>query len=110
MFTSADERVEPGPVTEVNVAHKSMLLECFEVAVHRGQVELRTGGDAVGRGRAVRREQRFEHEPARGREPQAACSQGIDGGREILELEPLSVGRLGHDGEISLTWEGSPRW
>src|SRR3954463_11654955 len=63
-FAFADETVEPGAVTDVDVADHAELLQAFEVAVHRGQLDLlatdRAVGDLLGRGQALGREERLE--------------------------------------------------
>jgi hypothetical protein len=47
------QRVEPGAVTEVNVANKPVAFEQLEVAIHRTKVETRASCDVFGGYRPV---------------------------------------------------------
>ena len=78
------ERVAAGAVPEVEVADEADRLERLEVAVDRGEIRrrqpaLEAGGDLLGGQRPVGREQRLEHEPAGGRDAQAAGPEQLDG-------------------------------
>ena len=77
------EHVAPGPVAGVEMADEAELAERLEVAIDRRDVRLRhlaaePVGDLLGRDRCARGEQRLEHEPARGRQAQAAAADGVD--------------------------------
>lgn len=96
-LAAANQRVQAGSMSEVNVARESVLLERFEVAVDRRDVELQSGCDVLGRCRTVRGEERLEDQSPGGREPQATGSQDVDCLGEVREGQPGGAGCLCHD-------------
>src|SRR3954452_11203273 len=103
-FALADETVEPGAVTEVDVADHAELLQAFEVAVDRGQLDRlaadRAVGDLLGRGQPFGREQRLEDLAARAREASAvATDRGLDL-LEAAEAQRLAARRDRHQHDI----------
>ena len=67
----AGERVEPGPVADMQVGDHAEVLQAVEVAVDRGELQLgqraaEPAGDVLGRRGAVGGEERVQHQ-ARGR-------------------------------------------
>jgi hypothetical protein len=93
------EGIEPGAVAEVDVADKTVTFQQLEIAVDRAQVQSQASHDVLGRHRAVSREERLQHEPASGREPQAAAAQLRDGIGHVANLEGWSIGGEGHDSD-----------
>src|SRR3954452_19030228 len=98
-FAVADEAVEPGAVTEVDMADHTELLEALEVAVDRGQLDL-LAGDLLGRDEALGGEQRLEDLATRPREaPAVATDRGLDL-LEAAEAKRLAARRDRHQYDI----------
>lgn len=70
-LAAAEQRVQPGAVAEMNVAHEAVALERLEVTMHRSRVQVRAARDILGRDRAVCGEQRLEHQTSRRRQAKA---------------------------------------
>jgi hypothetical protein len=96
-FAAADQLVQTRPVSKVNVPSEPVLLERLEVAIHRGHVQVQGGGNVLRRDRPVRREQRFQYEPARCGQSQATGPQRLDRVSEAAECQPGGVRSVGRD-------------
>src|SRR4051812_20856286 len=88
-------------MAEVDVAHHPELLEAFEVAVDRRDLEGSRGplvarGDALGRQRSLRGEQGVEHVASRRRDAVPGCPERIDDLVDGLERLRLAERRKGH--------------
>jgi hypothetical protein len=68
-LAAAEQPIQPGPVTEMNVAHQAVALQRLEIAMHGSHVQARAARDVLGGYRPVRCEQSLEYQAPRGRQP-----------------------------------------
>jgi hypothetical protein len=92
----ACEYIQARAVSEVDVAREPVLLEHLEVAIDRGLVERESLGELRRGDRAVGIEQRRDHQPAGGRDPQAGAAQRVDRLGWVADVERGDVGGDGH--------------
>ena len=90
-FVTADERVEAGSVSEVDVADESVALEHLEVSVDRGLVDRQRVGEVHSGDRTVGGEERLEHQPARCGEAHPSAADHTDRLFERVERERRGV-------------------
>ena len=100
------QRVQPGAVTEVNVANQPVAFEQLEVAIHRTQVKTQASGDVLGGHRPVSVEQRLQHQPARGGQPQPPLAERCHRISQIAAIQSGGIGGESHRTEI-LTHAGT---
>ena len=96
-LAAADQRLEAGPMSEVDMAREPVLLERLEIAVDRGELKAQAAPDVLGRYRTVGREQGLQHQPTGGGQSESSRAKRLDGIGEIGEGQPRGIGSNGHD-------------
>ena len=107
VLVAGDERVAPGAVPGVDVAHEPGALQRLEVPVDGAEVGGRqppaeAAGDLLGADGAVGGEQRLHDGAPRGGDPEARGRAGTPGQRELRRPERPRVMRNGHSSLSSL--------
>jgi hypothetical protein len=103
---AADDGVEPGPVSDVNVPDEPQPLELDEVPVHGSHVHRRRGtahlaSQVLGGGRTVGGKQGFQDHPAGGGDPMSGFAQGAQSLIEFLDPDRRSKWGIAHGTDVS---------
>ncbi|MCW3028676.1 MAG: hypothetical protein JWN81_1887 [Solirubrobacterales bacterium] len=71
MHAATEQRIQPGAVAEMDVAHQAVALQRLEIAMHRSRVEARAARYVLGRYRSVGGKQRLEQQTPSGGQPKS---------------------------------------